>query len=376
MSAEGVRAEFRARYDAEPEVVTRAPGRVNLIGEHTDYNDGFVFPAAIDREVFLAAQTSQGKTTLFSLELGAGQEFDSADLQPGSVQEWARYAAGMAWALGRHGQVPNIRGVVHGEVPIGGGISSSAAIEMAFGVAYNHLAALGLGNKELAKLGQVCENQYIGLSSGIMDQMASAMGKAGNAMLLDTRSLDIRYVPIPGDVALVICDTGKARALTESAYNERRSQCEEAAGLLGVKALRDATLTDLDRAGVSELTCRRARHVISENQRCLDFVAALEAQDYAAIGRLMRESHISLRDDYEVSCPELDAMAESAWRIEGCIGARMTGAGFGGACVAMVLRGAAEEFTSELATAYEQRTGLTGAFLVCETVDGAGIVED
>ena len=378
MSIERLTAAFQTRFGRQPSVVAVAPGRINLIGEHTDYNDGFVFPAAIDLELFVAAGRTDGPSQFHSTELGAGAAFKVAELAPGTVEGWAAYGAGMAWALREEGfeDLPDIEAVVSSGVPIGSGVSSSAALELAFGVVWNHLAELALTNTELAKLGQKCENRFVGLNCGIMDQMASANGRAGRAMFLDTRSLEMEYAPLPAGVAIVLCDTKKPRALTGSAYNERRSQCEEAAKILGAKALRDVASPELEahRAQLTDLVYRRARHVVGEDERCLEFKSALERGDLDAVGRLMRGSHESLRDDYEVSCRELDIMAEAAWADPGCVGARMTGAGFGGACVALVREGELDAFVAKVSAAYEGATGLKGAFTVCRAVDGARVL--
>jgi galactokinase len=358
-------------------VVGVAPGRINLIGEHTDYNDGFVFPAAIDRVTTLAASLTDGPTELLSAEVGEGEPFDASTIAPGQLRSWSKYAAGMAWALRGEGTLPNLKVMVTSTVPRSGGVSSSAALEMAFGVAWNRLAGLGLTNVQLALLGQKCENGFVGVNSGIMDQMASAMGKDGMAMFLDTRSLEIEYAPIPVGLSAVLCDTQKPRALTDSAYNERRSQCEAASAILGVASLRDATMSLLEsrKGDLDEVSYRRARHVITEDDRCVAFKEALGASDLAEIGRLMKGSHDSLRDDYEVSCLELDLMAEAAQRAPGCVGARMTGAGFGGSCVALVETDAVDKFVKSTLTQYCSRSGLQGSALACGIVEGARILE-
>lgn len=379
MGGEQIARDFANRFGHEPQVIAVAPGRVNLIGEHTDYNGGFVFPAAIDKQLTIAASLADGETLLFSEELQQGQAFDAASVEPGQVEGWATYAAGMAWALREDGArgLPNIRAVLTSDIPIGSGISSSAAIELAFAVVWNELANLHDSNVHLARLGQRCENSFVGVNSGIMDQMASAMGKAGHAMFLDTRTLEIEYAPIPEQLVIVICDTGKPRALTDSAYNERRAQCESACVSLGVGQLREATMADLDAQNgkMDPLIYKRARHVITENDRCQHFKVALERGDLAAIGELMKASHESLRDDYEVSSAELDAMAESAWNSPGCIGARMTGAGFGGACVALVDRERLEQFGNSVRVAYTAKTAIEGQYLPCAAVDGAHAVK-
>ncbi len=378
MTLNGLASLYEEQRNAPPEILAIAPGRVNLIGEHTDYNDGFVFPAAIDKEVMVAARVAGEITTLSSEQTGPGQPFDARTVSPGEVSGWAAYAAGMAWVLREHTgkAMPNLDGHVASTVPMGSGVSSSAAIEMAFGVAWNRVASLGLDNKVLARLAQRCENEFVGVNCGIMDQMASAMGRDGQAMFLDTRSLDIAYASIPSELLIMICDTKKPRALTDSAYNERRSQCEEAAAVIGVKSLRDATLEDLEakKSAMTEVVYLRARHVITEDDRSLRFRTALETSDFAEIGTLMKASHESLRDDYEVSCAELDQMAESAWAHPDCVGARMTGAGFGGACVALVKKSGIESFIAEVSAAYTDKTGISGSIMVCQAVDGARCV--
>ena len=284
----------------------------------------------------------------------------------------------MAWALRSHGKLPNINVALTSTVPRSGGVSSSAALEMAFGVIWNRLAKLGLTNVQLAKLGQRCENGFVGVNSGIMDQMASAMGKQNMAMFLDTRSLEIEYAPIPQGLSAVLCDTRKPRALTESAYNERRSQCEAASEALGVKFLRDATLELLEskKDSVSEVVYRRARHVVTEDDRCVRFKEALRLSDLTKIGELMRDSHTSLRDDYEVSCAELDFMAEAAQSAPGCVGARMTGAGFGGSCVALVKTEELDRFVEQTLNQYRANSGREGAAMSCGFVEGARVLEN
>jgi galactokinase len=378
MSESLVRDLFVRRFGAEPTVIGVAPGRINLIGEHTDYNDGFVFPAAIDKETYIAASGAEGPTELYSEQVGEGQPFDAATVAVGEISTWSKYAAGMAWAMREHGAIPNLKVVITSTVPRSGGVSSSAALEMAFGVVWNRLAGLGLAKVRLAQLGQKCENGYVGVNCGIMDQVASAMGKAEMAMFLDTRSLQIEYAPIPPGLSAVLCDTRKPRALTNSAYNERRSQCEAASAVLGVPSLRDADMALLTakKNELDEVTFRRARHVITEDDRCVSFKAALEARDLTKVGELMKASHESLRDDYEVSCFELDVMAEAAQRAPGCIGARMTGAGFGGSCVALVRNDALDAFVKETLAAYKSRSSKDGAALSCSIVEGARVLDE
>ena len=374
-----IQSTFAATFGKPHEYEAIAPGRINLIGEHTDYNDGFVFPVAIDREIRVVASKSMSTTELRSLQTGQGQSFDANSVEPGQVAGWVAYAAGMAWVLRRHTgkSLPNLAGVVDSTLPMGSGVSSSAAIELAFGVLWNRMAGLGLDSPTLALLAQKCENEFVGVNCGIMDQMASAMGRQDQAMFLDTRSLEIHYANVPTELKVILCDTKKPRALTESAYNERRSQCEEAARLLGVAKLRDANQDQLilNRDRMDEVVYRRARHVISENERCVQFKSALERGDLDEIGALMRASHVSLRDDYEVSCTELDAMAEACWNASGCIGARMTGAGFGGACVALVKETAVDSFVKAVALEYSHRTGIQGEYTTCRATHGARMAD-
>jgi galactokinase len=379
MSLETVRESFRERFGTDAQVTGAAPGRVNLIGEHTDYNNGFVFPAAIDKDVWIAARPTDGPSRVFSEELGAGQEFDVNTVQPGEVEGWAFYSAGIGWALRRRAgkDLPNIEAYIHGEVPIASGISSSAAVELSFCVVWNELGGLGLPNKELAKESKNCENGFIGLKSGIMDQMASAMGKAGHALFLDTLTLDIEYAPIPDELTIVLCDTGTPRALAGSKYNERKEECEKACEFLGVESLRDATIEMLEskKADMPDVIYRRAKHVITENARCFGFKDALQSRNMVRVGLLMKASHESLRHDYEVSSPELDMMAEAAWHAPGCMGARMTGAGFGGACVALVENERCGQFVEYLKNAYHPASQARGNFIVCQAADGARIIK-
>jgi len=366
---------FDRYFGSTPEISAVAPGRLNLIGEHTDYNDGFVFPVAIDRQVWIAAKRTKGPSRIFSAELDECEPFDANQVSPGDARGWSAYAAGMAWALRDKTArpLPNIQAVVRSDVPIGGGIGSSAALELAFGVVWNRLAHFDLSAKELAVAGRACENRFVGVNSGIMDQMASALGRQGQAMFLDTKTLDVRYATVPSDLTIALCDTGKPRQLADSAYNDRRAECQVACAALGVHSLREATPTSVEdrKDSMDEPIYRRARHVVTENERCKSFYEALGHKDFARIGDLMRQSHESLRDDYEVSCPELDAMAESAWEAEGCVGARMTGAGFGGACVALVRASLIADFITQTAIQYKKKTGLGGNFMACRAEDGA-----
>jgi galactokinase len=375
MVSSEVRRLFEDRFGAPPDILVLAPGRINLIGEHTDYNEGFVFPCAIDRFVAVAARRTPGLCELTSEQLGHGEHFDANKVEIGQVGGWAKHPAGVAWAIMDQGfdEIPNLQAVVHSDVPVASGVSSSAALEVAFGLTWGLLGRLEFEPIELAKLAQTAENRYVGVNCGIMDPTASAMGRENHALFLDTRSLDIQYAKIPDHLSIVLCDTGTPRALAASAYNERRFQCEQAAKILGVESLRDATIALLEekKSEMDALVYLRARHVVTENGRCQGFVGALESGNDLRIGTLMRASHESLRDDYEVSTDELNRMAEACWHAPGCVGARMTGAGFGGACVALVATHALGEFLSYARRQYKEKTNLDGQFSVCQAAQGA-----
>ncbi len=368
------RALYKDRFQTEPELVIFAPGRVNLLGEHTDYNGGFVFPAAIDKGIWLAVGRSDGQSTLLSDQLGEGTAFDATSVLPGDVKDWSKFGAGMAWVLRDFvKQVPNINAAITSNLPLGSGVSSSAAIEMALGLAFLEIGGESLPAKGLAILGQRCENLYVGVNCGIMDQMASACGVEGGAIFMDTRTLEIVPASIPSDLAIVLLDTKKSRELAGSAYNVRRAECEEACRILGVPQLRDATLEMVlsHKGAMLENVFKRAKHVVTENNRTLEFRTALNEGNREAIGALMHGSHQSLRLDYEVSSVELDAMAEIAWSTPGCVGARMTGAGFGGSCVALVEADQAQSFCNAVVPRYVEQTGLPGSALICKPSAGA-----
>ena len=398
-----LRSAFRQFFHSAPEVVVRAPGRVNLIGEHTDYNDGFVLPIAIDRAVWIAASPcSSHLATIVSLDFDQSATFRISEIQPGSsagwigypasratsavpatsAPGWAAYPAGVAWSLRQAGcDLSGIDAAFTSDVPIGAGLSSSAAVEVAFATAWQQLAGFSLPKPDLARLCQRAENEFVGVKCGIMDQTISAMGRAGHALLLDCRDLSTQHVPLPVGYAVVACDTRVERSLAGSAYNERWAQCEEAVRFLrkrdpSIRALRDVTPEFLSRYAndLPEVLRRRARHVVSENARVLESVEALKRGDVEGFGQTMIASHTSLRDDYQVSCRELDVMVEAMLRVEGVAGARMTGAGFGGCAVSLVREDAVKRFLSEVPAAYRQATGIEPAIYVCRASDGAGIV--
>jgi galactokinase len=363
--------------DRAPTLVVRAPGRVNLIGEHTDYNDGFVLPMAIDRAVWIAlAPRPDRRVVVRSLDLDQQYEIE-LDRLAHEDQGWVEYVKGVAWSLGLAGRpAPGWDGVIASDVPIGAGLSSSAALELAVLRAFVALAHGPWEPPTMAALAQRAEREWVGVSCGIMDQLAAAAGWQGHALLIDCRSLAIEHVPLPPDATVVVLDTDTRRGLLSSAYNERRAQCERAAALLGVAALRDATLADLEaRAGALDpLTFRRARHVISENERTLAASRVLQAGDVAEMGLLMNQSHASLRDDFEVSGPELEVMVRHAQAHPACHGARLTGAGFAGAAVALVRSSGIDTFMAAVSAAYQAETGRTPRLYPCTAADGASVV--
>ncbi len=372
-----VTAEFTARFGAAPAFVVRAPGRVNLIGEHTDYNDGFVLPMAIDRAAWIALRPrSDGQVVVHSLEFNQTGRFELAQISKTELG-WLEYLKGIAWALQTAGfALVGWEGIVAGDVPIGAGLSSSAALEMATARAFAAVSALAWNPAQMAKLGQKVENQWIGVKSGIMDQMISASGKADTALLIDCRSLETENAPLPPDTVVVVLDTSTRRGLVGSAYNERREQCEAAAQHFGVPALRDVTVEQFE-ARASELddiTRRRARHVITENARTLQAAEAMRQGDAQRLGALMDASHVSMRDDFEISSAALNAMVECAREQNGCYGARMTGGGFAGCAVALIDAAVAARFVDRVVSCYMARTALNPTLYVCSATNGAELV--
>lgn len=385
MSKSSLRQQAEEAFDQRfPGVLCRvfqAPGRVNLIGEHTDYNEGFVLPVAIDRQVVLAARTrADRRVRLWSVSFQQASEFDLADIAHDPAAPWSNYVRGVAWALQQQGiTLRGMDAVIAGNVPIGSGLSSSAAIEVATAVTFRALNELDIASVQLALLCQHAENEFVGMKCGIMDQFIAMLGQRGHALWIDCRSLEHEPVPLPSDVSVVICDTMKRRGLVDSEYNLRRQQCEQGVVLLQpclphVKALRDVTSADLDQYGhlLPPVVRQRCVHVVSENERVVSAVAALRAGAVGEFGRLMDLSHASLRDDYEVSCEELDVMVEAARIIPGCLGARMTGAGFGGCTVNLVHAEVAERFARRVADRYERELSVEPEVLICAASAGAG----
>ena len=371
-----VHDEFRRRFGGEPSFIARAPGRVNLIGDHTDYNDGFVLPMAIDRAVWLAIRARPDRrVVVHSLDFDEDASFA---LDQGAARQggWVEYLRGVAWALDEAGRpTSGWEGVVAGDVPLGAGLSSSAAIELATARGFAAITGVIWQPVAMARLAQRAENEWVGVNCGIMDQLISGMGVSHHALLIDCRTLETRAVPIPDQVAVVVLDTGTRRGLVDSAYNERRAQCEAAARVFGVAALRDVDVaTFAARENELDATTRqRARHVVTENARTLQAAELLERGDVESVGALMDESHRSLRDDFEVSRPELDTMVALARREGSCLGARMTGAGFGGCAVALVRREDADAFARSVARAYADAVGIKPSVYLCAASEGASV---
>jgi galactokinase len=358
-----------------------APGRVNLIGEHTDYNDGFVLPMAIDRGTLVAARArDDALVRAHSINRNETVEFDLDEPGPKGRGLWIDYLEGVGQALRR--RVPELRGaelVIASDVPAGAGLSSSAALEISAGMALLSVSGGELEMVALALAGQEAEHTYVGTKCGIMDQLTAACGRSGHALLIDCRSLETTPIPLDtSEVAIVICDTQVKHELVASEYNTRRAECEQGVGLLrevlpGIRALRDVSLADLEEYGarLPSKIRRRCLHVVTENARTLAAAAALRARRMPELGRLMVQSHASLRDDYEVSCMELDTLVDEAIRIEGVLGARMTGGGFGGCTVNLVRREALAGFRETVSREYNEKIGRDITIYVVEASEGA-----
>ena len=380
-----IHSEYKRIYGYSPAWLVRAPGRVNLLGEHVDYNDGVVLPAAIDRAVHLAlGPADDGSVRLNALDLGEQAAFrldaldQRIDLDGKPLPGWAFYPAGVAWALLKAGlRVGGMQAVYTSDVPIGAGLSSSAAVEVAFAAAWRALGGWQLGNLPLAQLCQRAENAYVGVNSGLMDQFSSACGVEGHALYFDTRSLEWHPVRLPLGTAIVVADSGMRRTLAGSAYNDRRAACEQAVVLLqkykpGLRSLRDISTVEF--AAFSEYLPdeirHRAEHIVKEIHRVQQAVNALRGDDARLFGGLMFAGHKSLRDLYQVSIPELDALVETARDLPGIYGARLTGAGFGGCTVNLIEATQAEDFIRGLIEGYRQRTGKEAKAYLCRASAG------
>lgn len=367
---------FQSKYGEAPTFLIRAPGRVNLIGEHTDYNDGFVLPLAINRALWTALKPRHDKVvSIYSMNTKETIRF-GLDAFDHTSSGWGEYVKGVAWALQNDGySLHGWEGIVMGNIPIGAGLSSSAALELSTIKAFSLVSQFDWDPVKMAQLSQVAENNWVGVNCGIMDQITSAMGKEGHALLIDCRSLEIEYVPLPPNTVIVIMDTSTRRELVDSFYNERRRQCELAAKQFGVRALRDITLDEFTNLemDLDPVTRKRARHVVTENDRVLKSGEAMKLGDAKGLGELMYASHISLRDDFEVSSKELDIMVEIAQAEAGCFGARMTGAGFGGSAVALIHKQDQDEFISIIKKGYKETTGLNANVYLSSASNGVSV---
>jgi len=380
-SARTVAERFRLIYGTSPSCLFRAPGRVNLIGEHTDYNDGFVMPAAIDFYCYAAIRSRSDRTlSVYSQQFQENIEFDLDRLAGPPRKHWSDYVRGVAAVLQEEGYP--LKGadlLIHGQVPIGSGLSSSAAIEVSTALALTSLGGITVPLSTLARLCQRAENAYTGARCGIMDQFVSCFGRQDQALLLDCRSLEMTYLALPPKVRLVICNTMVRHELAAGEYNQRRASCERSVEAIGkclprIAALRDLTIEDLEkyRSLLSEIDFRRCRHVITENARVIEAKEALQHVDLTRFGQLMYQSHDSLNHDYDVSCRELNLMVDLARNVAGVHGARMTGGGFGGCTINLVESEGVAEFQSNVAREYEKLTGLSPQIFALSGAGGAG----
>jgi galactokinase len=376
-----IEQKFHQIFGASPEVIVRAPGRVNLIGEHTDYNDGFVLPAAIDRAIrYAGRRRADRRVRVYSVDFNASAEFDLDDIQKDAEQTWSNFLRGVSKFLEADGhRLTGAEIAFGGNVPLASGLSSSAAVEVGATAFWNKLLGLGLDPVYAVKLSRRTENEFVGVPCGIMDQFISALGRRDHALFLDCRDLSYQHVPLRADVKIVVCNSGVKRALAQSEYEVRLKQCraavEKIAALTGkeLKSLRDVHPLDMQavRGKMDDLLWRRAHHVVSENERTREAVDMLRAGNLERFGELMNQSHESLRDDYEVSSKELDTLVGLARRQPGVLGARMTGAGFGGCTVNLVREDAAEGFAQAVAEGYKEALGLKAEIYVCQASDGA-----
>lgn len=383
-----VLAEFQARFGCSPDFLIRAPGRVNLLGEHVDYNDGIVLPIAIDRTTWLAFRpNSSNQSNIYAFDLKQSCSFTPTSLQNRQdhigeeLPDWALYPGGVCWAASMAGlDCPGINAVYSSSIPTGSGLSSSASIEMAFVLAWQTLADWGLSPMQRALLGKNAENLYVGVHSGIMDQFASACGKENSVLALDCRSLQWQTIPLPTGCSYIIANTMKPRRLSSGEYNQRKADCEEAVQRLaqfqpGLRSLREISLEDFNSYAqcLPERIEKHARHVIEEIDRTILAIQLLEKGEMAAFGELLNQGHASLRDLFEVSTPELDTMVQIAQELPGCLGARLTGAGFGGCTINIVKEECDESFVEKLAQGYQHKTGIQPDISVCQSAEGASL---
>ncbi len=376
--------QFSQLWNAAPTHLTRAPGRVNLIGEHTDYNDGFVLPAAIDRAAWIAARRRDDRRLrIHAVHYDASAEIDLDQLQPDQVKGWAAYVAGMADYLQRAGHT--LYGadlLIDGDVPEGAGLSSSAALEIASGATLLALAGIELDRVGLARAGQQTEHNYIHVNSGIMDQMISAVGKQNHALLIDCRDYSTQPIPLQADAQLVVCNSKVKRELAASGYNTRRAECEEAVRLLqsvlpSIQALRDVSPQQLEEHAslLPPVVYKRAKHIVTENARVLQSADVLRRGDLKGFGALMDEAHRSYRDDFEASLHPIEVLVSAAHTVPGVYGSRLTGGGWGGCTVSLVEAGSVERFCGAVAEIYEHEIGYAPDIYACVASDGVSFTK-
>jgi galactokinase len=384
MQAEMIQHAFRDIFGRRPAVLTQAPGRLEILGNHTDYNEGVVLSVAVDRTTRVAmAPCAGGRCRVIDAVRGEERTFDAAAPGHPEAGDWGNYIKGLVVEFDKRGiRIPAFHALFGSTVPLSAGMSSSAALEMSMALAMAHLAGAELPWREIARIGQACENLYVGANTGLLDQFSSLRGQAGHLVFSDFRTLDVRNVPIPAGTALVVANSMVKHTLTNE-YNERREACEQAVAILaggdaGIRALRDVSPACLEDAKkqLPPIVYRRALHVVGENQRVFQGVEALAANDLGAFGQLMFASHESSRIHFENSCEELDALVAIAQQAPGAIGARLSGGGFGGITVHLVEQEKAEEYARLLADRYQQQTGLRAEVMICRAADGAGVIED
>jgi len=371
---------FKKLYHQNPMITVRAPGRVNLIGEHTDYNHGFVLPIAINLELsILASPRSDQQVVIYSCDFQEKKKFSLDDFKSSQGDQWLAYVKGMAHVLQKQfSALKGFNAIIQSAIPRGAGLSSSAALELGIAYLFSIASSLKWQPVLMAQLAQQAENEWVGVNCGIMDQLSIATGKKGFASLIDCRDLSIQNVPVSHELAIVIMDTTTRRGLVSSAYNERRRQCEMVAKKLNVNSLRDVSLSCLKKNGklFSEVCFNRAHHVLTENDRVIKSCEALQKNDYTKLGQLLNESHESLQHDFEVSSNHLNLMVKCAQAFPSCYGARMTGAGFGGCAVALVKATDAEDFKQFVQEKYQALTTMQPAIYITQAVDGVGLREE
>ena len=376
--------QFKKHFGSEPEVVVTAPGRVNLIGEHTDYNDGFVLPMAIERAIVVtASKRNDDKLALYSVDFQSSVEVSLSKLERTNDNRWSNYLKGVAYVfLQNKFRISGANICIHGNVPIAAGLSSSAALEVASAVTFQSLFNLQISSLDLIKLAQQAETDFVGVQCGIMDQFISLMGQKNNALFLDCRTLSYQFVPFPVGVKIIVFNTGVKRELASSAYNQRKSECEEAVRELSqyksnINSLRNISLDEFKtyQEKLSPIISQRAMHVITENERVQKSVEAMKRNDLKELGKLMIESHMSLRDNYEVSCKELDSFVDIAIESEGVYGARMTGAGFGGCGICLVDEQSVDSVVEQIKNEYPKLVAGSPSMYVSSPEDGAKVTK-